>query len=105
MNVPRGDEGGELDPHGADGNGNPVGSVVTSSQFGGLKQIKEWHQFIGSGEFCIRICNPSDPDAWKWCQHIYDVMGALPFLSSFLCSVGTARRLTQRCRSALPSLR
>jgi len=25
MNIPAGDQGGELDPHGADGNGNPVG--------------------------------------------------------------------------------
>lgn len=23
LNLPKGDEGGELDPHGADGNGNP----------------------------------------------------------------------------------
>jgi hypothetical protein len=25
MNIPTGDEGGELDPHGAYGSGNPIG--------------------------------------------------------------------------------
>ncbi|GEM07672.1 macrofage activating glycoprotein [Rhodotorula toruloides] len=67
MNIPRGDEGGELDPHGADGSGNPIGAVVLSSQFGGLKQIQEWLSFLSDTEFCIRACNPSDSDAWKCC--------------------------------------
>ncbi|THH01468.1 hypothetical protein EW026_g1238 [Hermanssonia centrifuga] len=30
LNIPTGDEGGELDPHGADGNGNPIGGLVFS---------------------------------------------------------------------------
>ena len=38
----QGDEGGELDPHGADGNGNPIGGLVFSSAFGTLEQIHEW---------------------------------------------------------------
>lgn len=42
LNIPKGDEGGELDPHGADGNGNPVGGLVFSSAFGTLEQIHEW---------------------------------------------------------------
>lgn len=42
MNVPAGDSGGELDPHGADGNGNPIGGLVFSSAFGELQQIHEW---------------------------------------------------------------
>jgi hypothetical protein len=29
INIPRGDAGGELDPHGADGNGNPSKSSLT----------------------------------------------------------------------------
>lgn len=42
MNIPAGDTGGELDPHGADGNGNPIGGLVFSSAFGELEQIHEW---------------------------------------------------------------
>jgi len=42
LNIPKGDEGGELDPHGADGNGNPIGGLVFSSAFGTLEQIHEW---------------------------------------------------------------
>jgi hypothetical protein len=60
MNIPAGDGGGELDPHGADGNGalveivvpsdwlnliikgNPVGGLVFSSAFGQLEEIHEW---------------------------------------------------------------
>ncbi|SGZ31425.1 BQ5605_C044g12171 [Microbotryum silenes-dioicae] len=63
--------GGELDPHGATGQGNPVGGVVYS----GGTQVYEWHEFISDTEFCIRVCKPSVPDAWLWCQHIYDLQG------------------------------
>lgn len=43
LNIAAGDEGGELDPHGADGNGNPIGGLVFSSVFGGqLTQMHEW---------------------------------------------------------------
>jgi hypothetical protein len=30
---------------------------------------------ISDSEFCIRLCPTSDPDAWQWCQHIYDIQG------------------------------
>lgn len=33
---------GELDPHGADGLGNPHGGLVFSSAFGSLRQAHEW---------------------------------------------------------------
>ncbi|KWU41160.1 carbohydrate-binding module family 13 protein [Rhodotorula sp. JG-1b] len=76
MKIVPGDQGGELDPHGADGNGNPVGAVVLTKAFKGeLEQVHEWHQFISATEFCIRICRNSDPDNWKWCNHIYDTEG------------------------------
>jgi hypothetical protein len=68
------DGGGELDPHGADGNGNPVGGIAIAKINGQNVQIQEWTQFISNTEFCIRLCRPG-PDAAKWCQHIYDVMG------------------------------
>ncbi|KIK64353.1 hypothetical protein GYMLUDRAFT_161416 [Collybiopsis luxurians FD-317 M1] len=75
LNIPPGnDGGGELDPHGADGNGNPIGGLVFSSAFGELEQIFEWTNFMANNEFCFRACKPS-PSAPTWCQHIYDEMG------------------------------
>ncbi|GAA5905739.1 hypothetical protein JCM6882_000447 [Rhodosporidiobolus microsporus] len=75
INIPAGDDGGELDPHGAEGNGNPVGGIVLTSLFGGkLQQVKEWTSFISDDEFCFKACRDG-PNAWKQCQHIYDVMG------------------------------
>ncbi|KAJ7590519.1 hypothetical protein C8J56DRAFT_933105 [Mycena floridula] len=74
INVPAGDEGGELDPHGADGNGNPIGGLVFSSAFGELQQLHEWTNFVAADEFCFRACKPG-PQAPAWCEHIYDVMG------------------------------
>ncbi|TFK92500.1 hypothetical protein K466DRAFT_573021 [Polyporus arcularius HHB13444] len=74
INIPQGDEGGELDPHGADGNGNPIGGLVFSSAFGQLQQLHEWTNFVAFNEFCIRACK-DDPNAPRLCNHIYDVMG------------------------------
>ncbi|KAJ3486212.1 hypothetical protein NLI96_g4398 [Meripilus lineatus] len=74
INVPKGDSGGELDPHGADGNGNPIGGLVFSSAFGTLMQLHEWTNFMSDSEFCFRGCKDG-PNAPALCQHIYDVMG------------------------------
>lgn len=74
INIPAGDAGGELDPHGADGNGNPVGGLVFSSAFGALEQIHEWTNFVAVDQFCFRACKPA-VNAPTMCQHIYDVMG------------------------------
>ncbi|KAI0337992.1 hypothetical protein BDW22DRAFT_1338714 [Trametopsis cervina] len=74
INVPAGDEGGELDPHGADGNGNPIGGLVFSSAFGSLQQLHEWTNFISDTELCIRGCRDG-PKAPALCQHIYDTLG------------------------------
>ncbi|KAI0641490.1 hypothetical protein C8Q79DRAFT_314300 [Trametes meyenii] len=74
INIPAGDEGGELDPHGADGNGNPIGGLVFSSAFGQLAQMHEWTNFMSASEFCFRACKDG-PKAPALCQHIYDVMG------------------------------
>ncbi|KAJ6564142.1 hypothetical protein B0H19DRAFT_941419 [Mycena capillaripes] len=66
----------ELDPHGADGNGNPVGGVVFSTAFGGkVEQVFEWTNFMAADEFCFRICDPKGPRAPEFCEHTYDVMG------------------------------
>ncbi|KAF5370542.1 hypothetical protein D9757_010127 [Collybiopsis confluens] len=76
LNIPAGnDGGGELDPHGADGNGNPIGGLVFSSAFGQLEQIFEWTNFMANDQFCFRACKPGSDMAPTWCQHIYDEMG------------------------------
>jgi len=74
MNIPRNDAGGELDPHGADGMGNPHGGLVFGSSFGKLQQYHEWTNFMSATEFCIRACKDGK-NAPKLCNHIYDVMG------------------------------
>ncbi|EJU02341.1 hypothetical protein DACRYDRAFT_22015 [Dacryopinax primogenitus] len=74
MNIPAGDQGGELDPHGADGNGNPIGGLVFGSSFGQLQQYHEWTNYMAVDQFCIRACKDS-PNAPLLCNHIYDVMG------------------------------
>ncbi|KDQ50361.1 hypothetical protein JAAARDRAFT_42151 [Jaapia argillacea MUCL 33604] len=74
INIPAGDAGGELDPHGADGNGNPIGGLVFSSAFGTLAELHEWTNFVSANEFCFRACKDG-PNAPALCNHIYDVMG------------------------------
>ncbi|THH03063.1 hypothetical protein EW145_g6560 [Phellinidium pouzarii] len=76
LNIPSGDSGGELDPHGADGNGNPIGGLVFSSAFGQLQQLHEWTNFMSDSEFCFRGCKDG-PNAPALCEHIYDVMGCM----------------------------
>ncbi|KAJ7122925.1 hypothetical protein C8R44DRAFT_784932 [Mycena epipterygia] len=75
LNIPANDEGGELDPHGADGNGNPIGGLVFSTAFGQLEQVFEWTNFMGEDQFCFRICDPKGSNAPGYCQHIYDTLG------------------------------
>jgi hypothetical protein len=38
-------------------------------------QVIEWIDFIGSGIFCLKMCNPSDAQAASLCNHIYDRIG------------------------------
>jgi hypothetical protein len=73
------DEGGELDPHGADLQGNPLGGVVysngtTDSTDGTLQQIHNWNTFVGGTQFCFKACYNSitNPD---YCLNIYDLVG------------------------------
>ncbi|KAJ7240624.1 hypothetical protein B0H12DRAFT_51570 [Mycena haematopus] len=75
------DTGGELDPHGADLQGNPLGGVVYSlnsnfSPDGGQTpgQVHNWNLFVGSGIFCLKACFNSitSPD---YCQNSYDLVG------------------------------
>jgi hypothetical protein len=32
-------------------------------------------QFMGGGQFCLKACDPSRPNAANYCQHIYDLIG------------------------------
>lgn len=73
INIKKGDSGGELDPHGADGLGNPIGGLVFGNGFGPQLQYHEWTSFISDKEFCFRAC--VGPDASKYCAHRYDVLG------------------------------
>ncbi|KLO17171.1 hypothetical protein SCHPADRAFT_846825 [Schizopora paradoxa] len=94
VNLFAGDDGGELDPHGDDEQGNPLGGIVFTNGFGmnsasfqqlastnnftanqQYTQVIEWVDFIGTGMFCLKMCNPSDPDAASLCNHIYDKIG------------------------------
>jgi len=80
IGIAAGDGGGELDPHGADGMGNPHGGLVFSNAWNngtnGLgEQIHEWTNFMSVQEYCIKICKPSGAHAADYCQHIYDVTG------------------------------
>ncbi|KAF5331744.1 hypothetical protein D9758_017189 [Tetrapyrgos nigripes] len=73
INIPSGDDGGELDSHGADGKGNPIGGLIFGNTFGNALQYHEWTSFISDTEFCFRAC--VGPNAARNCQHIYDLMG------------------------------
>ncbi|KAJ7128048.1 hypothetical protein C8R46DRAFT_1017494 [Mycena filopes] len=79
INIQAGDYGGELDPHGADLRGNPLGGLVYSTGFGtdnnSYTQVIEWHNFMGGNQFCFKACDPSNPDAARYCQHVYDRIG------------------------------
>jgi hypothetical protein len=83
----------ELDPHGADEQGNPLGGIVFSNAFGvnsnafdtgfhakqngssTYTQVIEWIDFIGGGVFCLKMCNPTYANSPKLCNHIYDRIG------------------------------
>lgn len=79
INMQADDSGGEMDPHGADQRGNPLGGVVFSNAFGTdkskLTQVIEWHNFMGGGVFCMKVCDPAGPNAAHFCEHVFDRIG------------------------------
>ncbi|KAJ7136034.1 manno protein [Mycena epipterygia] len=81
INIIAGDSGGELDPHGADLRGNPLGGLVYSTAWSGnndsYTQVIEWHNFMGGNQFCFKVCDPAGADAASYCQHIYDRIGCM----------------------------
>ncbi|GAA5823778.1 hypothetical protein JCM11251_003290 [Rhodosporidiobolus azoricus] len=80
LHLEKDDSGGELDPHGADLLGNPLGGLVYSTNLpeGDNKtyvQALEWNMFIGSGLFCLKLCSPDQPAGLNYCENRYDRMG------------------------------
>ncbi|TEB25734.1 hypothetical protein FA13DRAFT_1637040 [Coprinellus micaceus] len=79
LNIPAGDAGGELDPHGQFGGGNPIGGNVTSNITGRNEHFAEWMvSFLASyNQFCIRVCTNSNStySAEHMCWHELDEMG------------------------------
>jgi hypothetical protein len=79
INIKAGDYGGELDPHGADLRGNPLGGLMYSTAWSGnndtYQQVIEWTNFIGSDSFCFKACDPAGANAADFCEHIYDRIG------------------------------
>ncbi|KAF8072307.1 hypothetical protein FPV67DRAFT_1412385 [Lyophyllum atratum] len=79
VNLAADDFGGEMDPHGADLRGNPLGGLMYSNAYGNDKnnfqQVIEWHNFIGGNFFCLKACDPAGPNAAHFCEHIYDRIG------------------------------
>ncbi|KAJ9092783.1 hypothetical protein QFC21_006658 [Naganishia friedmannii] len=77
LNIAAGDLGGELDPHGATGEGNPVGGNVTSNVSGTDVHYQEWMNYMSDTQFCLRICTAENAtvSAALQCQHTLDEMG------------------------------
>ncbi|THU95447.1 hypothetical protein K435DRAFT_778991 [Dendrothele bispora CBS 962.96] len=81
LNIPDGDYGGELDSGGQDGRGNPIGGLVYSNDLPGstgndsFVQSRHWTFFIGGDQFCLKVCDSTNPEAGHLCEHIYDRIG------------------------------
>lgn len=60
IGIPQGDTGGEMDPHGADDLGNPIGGIMFTtanpSSNGAPVQLREWTNFMSWDQYCIRAC-------------------------------------------------
>ncbi|GAA6002394.1 hypothetical protein JCM10207_001097 [Rhodosporidiobolus poonsookiae] len=90
VNILPEDYGGEMDPHGADQRGNPLGGLLFSNAFGSssttngttasggaYQQVVQWHNFMGGGTFCLKACDPSWENGWAMCEHIFDRIGCM----------------------------
>jgi len=77
INILADDYGGEMDPHGADLRGNPMGGIIFTDEFGGEvpQQAPQWHNFVGANKFCFKICDLRDPANYNLCENRLDRMG------------------------------
>ncbi|GJE88853.1 hypothetical protein PsYK624_049400 [Phanerochaete sordida] len=87
LNMTPDDFGGELDPHGADLRGNPIGGLLYSNNLplsgtgdnNTFIQVEEWHNFIGANFSCFKACDPKDPNAGNYCYNRLDRVG-IPYV-------------------------
>ncbi|PWN37777.1 uncharacterized protein FA14DRAFT_159660 [Meira miltonrushii] len=77
IGIQAGDEGGELDPHGATNMGNPIGGNVTSNVSGQDVFYEEWMNYVSYQQVCVRVCIAGSEIAPTplECQHTLDEMG------------------------------
>jgi len=77
IGIADGDYGGELDPHGAYGTGNPIGGNVTSNVTGSDQHFQEWMLYVSYSQFCFRICTNANStySAEYMCWHELDEVG------------------------------
>ncbi|GFZ52191.1 hypothetical protein JCM24511_09964 [Saitozyma sp. JCM 24511] len=80
INLASDDSGGELDPHGADYLGNPLGGLFYSTGFASgdnttYVQTQSWNNFVGSNQFCLKLCDPGYSTDLNYCQNIFDLIG------------------------------
>ncbi|PWN32914.1 uncharacterized protein FA14DRAFT_174580 [Meira miltonrushii] len=92
IGIPMGDSGGEMDPHGADDLGNPIGGIMFTTanpaSNGQPRQVREWTNFMSWDQYCLRAC--WGDQAAAHCEHIYDVMGCrwnMPSLSGYTAGI------------------
>jgi len=79
ININPQDYGGELDPHGQDLNGNPMGALLYSTHFSSdnttIEQVQEWNMFVGGNITAIKICNPAGSNPAGFCRNTLDRVG------------------------------
>jgi len=83
-----GDDGGELDPHGATNQGNPQGGNVTSNTSGEDVFYEEWMSFLSYNQVCMRVCIAGTDIAPTTleCQHeIGEFLDSRESLASLAC--------------------
>jgi len=80
ININAQDYGGELDPHGQDLNGNPIGGLVYSTAFSPdgvtIEQVNDWNMFIGGNVTAIKACDDKGTNPGGMCQNTLDRLGA-----------------------------
>ena len=107
INLNSADYGGELDPHGADLLGNPIGGLVYSTGMPTgdnttYMQVSSWNNFVGSGTFCIKLCDPTITSP-NYCQKYAFISSAIhQLLTQHPQHLRSARLRIQHARGVHP---
>jgi hypothetical protein len=102
LNIQSGDEGGELDPHGATGAGNPVGGNVTTNIVDGVDEpIAEWMLYIDFNQFCVRACT----NANSTCPFFFSFTSPFSLFLIFECQFHRRCRIHVLARTRRDGLR